>query len=82
VEANKALKEIDDLFDELDALLKNGEVGGALISLGVNTSLAMVAADGLRAYFHGDKARAAEDLSTVAEEIRERSRRPPTEKPS
>lgn len=72
VDGTKALKEIDDLFDELDALLKNDEVGGALGENGVNVSLAIVAADGLRAYFHGDKARAAEDLGTVAEEIQHR----------
>lgn len=86
---NKALKEIDELFDELDTLLKNDEVGGALGESGVNVSLAIVAADGLRAYFHGDKERASDDLSTVAEEIRhrlestrERERREAKDKPS
>jgi hypothetical protein len=64
--------EIDDLFDELDMLLKNPEVGAALADKGVNVSLAIVAADGLRAYLQGDKARAAEELSTAAEEISSR----------
>jgi hypothetical protein len=64
--------EIDDLFDELDTLLKNPEVGAMLAENGVNISLAIVAADGLRAYLHGDKARAAEELSTAAEEITSR----------
>ena len=65
----RAQAEIDDLFDELDMLLKNPEAGGELAELGVNVSLAMVAADGLRAYLHGDKEKAAEELSTAAEEI-------------
>ena len=65
----RAAAEIDDLFDELDTLLKNAEVGGELADKGVNVSLAIVAADGLRAYLHGDKERAAEELSTAAEEI-------------
>jgi hypothetical protein len=65
----KAEREIDDLFDELDALLKNREVGIELAEKGLNISLAIVAADGLRAYLHGDKEKAAEELSTAAEEI-------------
>lgn len=65
-------KEIDGLFDDLDQLLKNPEVGAALSDRGINVSLAMVAADGLRAYMRGDKPRAADDLGTVAEEIRGR----------
>jgi len=69
MDRERALREIDDLFDELDTLLKNPEVGAALTEAGVNTSLAMVAADGLRAYLHGDRARAADDLTTVGEEI-------------
>ena len=66
---SRAEAEIDDLFDELDMLLKNAEAGAVLAEKGVNVSLAIVAADGLRAYLHGDKARAAEELSTAAEEI-------------
>lgn len=62
-------KELDQLFDELDQLLKNADVADVLARRGVNTSLALVAADGLRAYLHGDKEQAAEDLGTVAEEI-------------
>jgi hypothetical protein len=63
------LGEIDDLFDELDVLLKNPDVGAGLAERGVNVSLAIVAADGLRAYLKGDKVRAAEEFDTVAEEI-------------
>jgi hypothetical protein len=61
--------EIGSLFDEIDALLKNVDVLAALTDRGVNVSLAMTAADGLRAYLKGEKARAAEDFSLVAEEI-------------
>lgn len=82
--AKKALAELDDLFDELDTLLKNPELGSALADSGVNISFAIVAADGLRAYLHGEKERAAEDLGTVAEEIASRLsvRSDPKGKPS
>lgn len=62
-------EEIGSLFDEIDSLLKNVDVVAALTDRGVNVSLAMTAADGLRAYLKGEKARAAEDFSLVAEEI-------------
>lgn len=71
--AEKGLKELDEVFDDLEDLLKNPDVGGALAERGVNTSLALTAAFGLRAYLHGDKATAIDDLSTVAEEIAARS---------
>jgi hypothetical protein len=61
--------ELDELFDELDQLLKNPDSGAALAERGVNVSLAMTAAEGLRAYLRGDKAKAAEELGTAAEEI-------------
>jgi len=68
-------REIDELFHELVTLLKNPEAGAHLADRGINTSLAMVAAEGLQAYLRGDKARAAEDLGTVAEEIAARMKR-------
>jgi hypothetical protein len=77
----KGLAELDDLFDELDQLLKNASLGAALAGKGVNVSLALVAAEGLRAYLNGDKARAAEELGTAAEEIAARMRMS-AEKPS
>lgn len=82
---SKARAEIDDLFDELDQLLKNPDVGADLAEAGVNISLAIVAADGLRAYLRGEKEKAAEELETAAEEIRARieaSRELSREKPS
>jgi len=68
-EQSMAMKELDDVFEDLVTLLKNPEVVAELTERGINTSLALVGAEGLAAYVHGEKARAAEDLSTVAEEI-------------
>ena len=60
------------MIGELEALLKRGDLGQALVGRGVNTSLALLAVDGLRAYLSGDRAQAADDLGTVAEEIASR----------
>ena len=64
-----AMKELREVFEDLDVLLKNPEVGAALTERGVNVSLAIVAAEALVAYVEGDRERAAEDFDTVAEEI-------------
>jgi hypothetical protein len=77
-----ALKELDDVFEDLVSLLKNPEVGAELAARGVNVSLAIVGAEGLAAYVHGDKARAADDLLTVGEEIEARLSRSSEERPS
>ena len=69
-----AMKELDEVLEDLVILLKNSEVGAELTSRGVNVSLAIVGAEGLAAYLHGDKERAADDLGTVAEEIARRHR--------
>jgi hypothetical protein len=66
------LKEVDSLFDDLDELLKNPDVQHALGVLKVNSSLALLAADGHRSYLKGDKESAIEDLSTAVEEITQR----------
>jgi hypothetical protein len=68
-----AMKELDEVFEDLVTLLKNPEVVAALTARGINTSLALVGAEGLQSYVRGDKARAAEDLATVAEEIAARN---------
>jgi hypothetical protein len=65
-------REVASVMDELEDLLKNGDVIEALSNKGINASLALVAIDGLRAYLEGRKAEAADDLGTVAEEIRGR----------
>jgi len=72
-EQSMAMKELDEVLDDLVTLLKNPEVVSGLTTRGINTSLALVGAEGLQAYVHGDKARAAEDLATVAEEIAARA---------
>lgn len=65
-------REVASVLDELEDLLKNGDVIEALSNKGINASLALVTIDGLRAYLEGRKAEAADDLGTVAEEIRGR----------
>jgi hypothetical protein len=67
-------REIDQLFEELVGLLKNPDVCAQLTAKGINSSLAMLAASGLHAYLKGNKADAAEDLATAAEEIGARMR--------
>jgi len=64
-----ATAELDDVFDELDTLLKNPEVGAQLADKGVNVSLAMTLAEGLRAYLRGDKEKALLELGTATDEI-------------
>jgi hypothetical protein len=65
-------RELEAVLDDLEALLKSGEVIGALTGRGINASLALLAAGGLRAYVAGKKADAADDLATAADEIRGR----------
>jgi hypothetical protein len=67
-------REVDGLFDELDDLLKNADVAQVLADRKVNTSIALLVADGLRAYLKGEKEEAIEDLSTAVEEITQRYR--------
>lgn len=78
----RASAELDDLFDELDQLLKNPDVGTELAELGVNTSLAMTLAYGLRAYLQGDKEKALLELGTATEEIATRMARKQEAPPS
>jgi hypothetical protein len=74
VEAENTERELDDLMEELDSLLKNPDLGALLTARGINTSLALLVAEALRAYLKGSKQEAAEDLSTAAEEISARLR--------
>jgi hypothetical protein len=71
-ETKGPLGELNDALDELDTLLKNPDVGAALADRGVNISLALVGVEGLRAYIAGEKERAAEEFSTLAEEVSSR----------
>ena len=75
-EDSRAMRELMDVLDDLDTLLKNNEVGAELSGRGVNISLAMTAAAGLRAYLRGDKVAALDDLGTAVEEIAARASTP------
>lgn len=84
-DAKGPLGELGVVLEELDTLLKNPDVGAALADRGVNISLALVGVEGLRAYIEGDKERAAEEFSTLAEEVTSRlqaSRALPRDRPS
>ena len=76
------LDEIDDVFSDLETLLKNPDVVSALAEKGVNASIAMLAMDGLHAYLKGEKAKALEDLSHFAEEVDARAKASAKDKPS
>ena len=69
MDSKKGLAEVDDLFAELETVLKNPDVGAAMAERGVNVSLAMLASDALLAYLHGDTARAAEEFCHFGEEV-------------
>jgi hypothetical protein len=73
--AKTGVDEIDDVFEELEELLKNPDVGAELADRGVNVSLAMTLADGVRAYLHGEKEKALLELGTATDEIAARMAR-------
>jgi hypothetical protein len=64
------------LLREVEGLLKNAHLALDFSRRGVNTSLALVAVQGLMAYLEGNKVRAADDFGTVVEEIRARLGKP------
>ena len=68
------LDEIDDVFEELETLLKNPEVGAALAAKGVNASLAMLAMDGLAAYLRGEKEKGLDELQQFVDEVKARGK--------
>jgi hypothetical protein len=68
-DTDNAGDQLAELLDELDTVLKQPEVDAHLTERGINTSLALLVADGLRAYLQGRKKEAADDLGTAAEEI-------------
>jgi hypothetical protein len=63
---------LETLLDEIETLLKTPQVEMTLGARGVNSSLALLAVQGVRAYLAGNKSQSAEDLKTVAEEIQHR----------
>lgn len=64
------------LLQSVEGLLKDSRLALDFARRGVNTSLAMVAVQGLIAYLDGNKSQAADDLGTVVEEIRVRLEAP------
>lgn len=66
------IREVVAVLDDVELLLKNGDVTAALTARGINASLALLVTHGLRAYVTGKKLDAVDDLATAAEEIRAR----------
>jgi hypothetical protein len=64
------------LLSEVESMLKHPSVAVELGRQGVNVSLAILGVQGLVAYIEGNRARALDDFSTLAEEIRTRLVRP------
>jgi hypothetical protein len=81
-EKSMALKELDDVLEDLVGLLKNPEVGAELANRGVNVSFAIVVAEAVAAFVEGNNERAAEDFSTIAEELNARIARSKADAPS
>jgi hypothetical protein len=69
----RVLRELAEVFDDLETLLKTNDAGAELADRGVNIALALTAVAGLRAYLRGDKVAALEDLGTAVEEIAARA---------
>lgn len=69
---------IGRLLGEVEALLKQPSVQMELGKRGINSSIALLAAQGLALYMEGNRVRAHEDFATAAEEIRARLEVPPS----
>ncbi len=63
------------LLKEIEAVLKEPQMGMELGSRGVNTSITLLAVQGVGAYIEGNSRQASEDLATAAEEMKARSER-------
>lgn len=72
-EESRVMRELGEVFEDLETLLKNNDAGAELAARGVNIALALTAVAGLRAYVRGDKMAALDDLGTVVEEIAARA---------
>lgn len=68
-----AMRELEDVFEDLETLLKHNEVGAELAARKVNIALALTAVAGLRSYLKGDRMAALDDFGTVVEEIASRA---------
>jgi hypothetical protein len=71
-----AMREMEEVLDDLETLLKTNDLGVELSDRGVNVALALTAVAGLRSYIRGDKMEALSDLGTVVEEIASRAGTP------
>lgn len=69
------MNEALELLDRLETILKDPERAETFEKKRANTSLALLAVDGIRAYLEGEHVQAAEDLAAAAEEILERQSR-------
>lgn len=63
---------VKKLLTEIEGLLKGPTVGAELARRGVNSSIALLAVQGVVAYLEGHKRQAADDLASAAEEIQAR----------
>jgi hypothetical protein len=63
------------LLEDAASLLKDPQFAMDLGRRGINTSVALIAVQGIIAYLRGDKDQSVEDLSTAVEEIRARRER-------
>jgi hypothetical protein len=68
-----AMRELGEVLDDLETLLKHNEVGTELAARNINISLALTAVAGLRSYLEGNRLAALDDLGTVVEEIAARA---------
>jgi len=71
-EQHGSVAAIARLLREVESLLKHPSVSLELARGGVNTSIALLGVQGLTAYVEGNRVRARDDFTTVAEEIRAR----------
>ena len=74
-ERHGAAAAIIRLLGEVEALLKEPSAAMELAKRGINTSIALVATQGLEAYLDGNNRRAMDDLETAVDEIRVRLER-------
>lgn len=66
---------VSRLLTEVESLLKQPSVAFELGKRRVNTSIALLAVQGIVAYMNGDERRASDDLETAVEEIKARRAR-------
>jgi hypothetical protein len=63
---------VNRLLTEVEELLKRPSLGFELGKRKINTSIALLAVQGIIAYMSGDERRACDDLETAVDEIKAR----------